>query len=102
MAVRTNPAGINEILTKRGPLMTAALARAAETVAANARAQGIKVGDVNGGPDEVDLPVISGVSDDELAGIVTLAHPAGMAVQLKHGTLTKAAAQAGLKVRGAR
>lgn len=100
MAVRTNPAGLKAALT--GPAMKTVLRQIADQVAGNVRSQGIKVGDVNGGPDEVDLPVISGLSNDELAGIVTLAHPAGMAVQAKHGTLTKAAAQAGLKIRGAR
>jgi hypothetical protein len=31
---------------------------------------------------------------------VILAHPAGIAVQAKHGALTKAASQAGLEVKG--
>lgn len=79
-----------------------------EAVADNVRAQGIRVGDKDGGPREVELPVKVYGPDDthgfrtfDRAGVrVTLAHPAGLAVQAKHGALTRAAGQAGLEVRG--
>ena len=46
-------------------------------------------------PGDIKLPVE--VDDD---GSVTLAHPAGLAVQAKHGALSKAAGDAGLEVGG--
>lgn len=96
---RLDHAGIAAVL--KGPLMQAAVKAAAEAVADNVRAQDIKVGDRDGGPHEYDLPVTVQMSTTDRAHAnVTLAHPAGMAVQAKHGALTKAAAQAGLDVRG--
>ena len=96
--IKLNHAGIAAIL-KSAPV-AAATKRAAETVAQNVRDMGIKVGDVDGGKHEVDLPVTVTMSTTDRAHAnVTLAHPAGEAVQAKHGALTKAAAQAGLDVR---
>jgi hypothetical protein len=46
-------------------------------------------------PGDIRLPVE--VSDD---GSVTITHPAGLAVQAKHGALTKGAGEAGLEVGG--
>lgn len=75
----------------------------AEKVADNVRSQGIMV---DGIPGDITLPVK--VYDDDTTtdmkvnrarAAVSLAHPAGKAVQAKHGALTKAAAQVGLKVR---
>lgn len=101
MAVRLNKAGVAQIL-KSSELQRAVTA-AAEQVADNVRAQNIKVGDRDGGKHEVDLPVkVSSSTTDRARAAVTLAHPAGAAVQAKHGALTKAAAQAGLDVRGKR
>lgn len=85
----------------RGPEMQAALMKTAQTIAANVRAQGIKVGDVNGGPDEIPLPVnVYPRTDGQPGALVVLSHAAGAAVQAKHGALTIAAAQAGLDVTG--
>lgn len=96
--VRVRNAGLQEI--KRSTAAKQAVLEAAERVAASVRAENIRVGDQDGGPDEVPLPVI--VREDETVNgaraHVVLAHPAGIAVQAKHGSLTKAAAQAGLKV----
>jgi hypothetical protein len=72
---------------------------AAERVATAVEAQGIEVGAETGDPDEYPLPVI--VSDEPNGEArVTIAHPAGKAVQAKHGALTRAAASLGLEVRG--
>jgi hypothetical protein len=72
---------------------------AAERVADNVRAQGIKVGDKDGGPREKDMPVeVEMTTTDRAHAWVTIAHPSGQAVQSKHGALTKAAGQAGLDV----
>lgn len=83
----------------------AALDRVAEEVADNVRSQGITVGAVKGSG-EVPIPVEI-LSDDTTSmrtnrarRTVTLAHPAGIAAQAKHGALTKAASHAGLKVKG--
>jgi hypothetical protein len=96
--VRLNSAGIREILNATA--MRAATEAAAEAVAENARDQGIKVGDKDGGRFEYDLPVtVKMFTTDRPHAVVALAHPAGDSVQAKHGTLTKAAGQAGLDVR---
>jgi hypothetical protein len=95
--IKLNHVGIAEIL-KSAP-MQAAVKAAAEKVAQNVRDQGIKVGDKDGGKHEYDLPVtVTMVTTDRAHANVTIAHPAGEAVQSKHGALTKAAAQAGLDV----
>lgn len=98
MTIRLNHKGIEEIL-KSAP-MAAAVKAAAEQVAQNVRDMDIKVGDKDGGKHEYDLPVtVTMVTTDRAHALVTLAHPAGEAVQAKHGALTKAAAQTGLDVR---
>lgn len=68
--------------------------RAGGRIADAVRDQGITVGDVDRGKSEYPLPV--NVEDD---GTVLLAHAAGVAVQAKHGALTRAAAAAGFEVR---
>jgi uncharacterized protein (DUF2342 family) len=90
--IHLDPAGLAEILTKnmRGPVDDAAA-----NIAAN-----VDVGSVT----EAKVSVRSGVTDDmrinRARATVTIAHPAGLAMQAKHGTLTKAAAAAGLTVKG--
>ena len=97
--VRLNSKGVSAALKSGG--MQATVRAAAEAVAANVRAEGIKVGDKDGGRRERDLPVeVSMTTTDRAHARVTLAHAAGQAVQAKHGALTKAAGQAGLDVRG--
>ena len=86
--------------------MRAATHAAAEKVAENVKSQGITVGDKDGGSFEYPLPVK--VYDDTTDGMrvnravsrVVLAHAAGLAVQAKHGALSKAASDAGLKLKG--
>lgn len=75
-----------------------AAAKAAGQIADHVRAQRIKVGDVDGGRNEIDLPLKVYDNDDGTATVV-LAHPAGIAVQAKHGALTRAAAANGMEVR---
>lgn len=98
-SVRLNSSAV-EAMLKSGAMRKAVQA-AAETVAQNVRAQGVKVGGFKGDSGEIDLPVtVSMSTTDRAHASVTIAHPAGQAVQAKHGALTKAAAQAGLDVRG--
>jgi hypothetical protein len=95
--VRLDGRRVAELLTSA--LIDEATREAAEAVAANVRDMDIKVGDKDGGRHEYDLPVtVQLVTTDRAHAIVALAHPAGEAVQAKHGALTKAAAQAGLDV----
>ena len=52
---------------------------------------------------EPSYPVeVQVVTTDRAHGIVAIAHPAGDAIQAKRGSLTKAAAQAGLEVKDRR
>lgn len=96
--VRLNSKGIAAILSSTP--MHREIQSAAEKVAQNVEAQHITVGDRDGGKHEYPLPVkVEVTTTDRAHGRVTLAHPAGQAVQAKHGALTKAAAQAGLDVR---
>lgn len=79
-----------------------AVAKLAEQVAENARST---APDVEGVPGAFQLPVTvvvgktSSMRINRVKAWVNLAHPAGLAVQAKHGTLTKAASAAGLKVK---
>lgn len=76
----------------------------AEQVAGYVREQGVMV---VGEPGDLALPVKVYTDDtttdmkvNRARAAVSLAHPSGLAVQAKHGSLTKAAAQAGLRVKG--
>lgn len=75
--------------------------RAAEAVAERVREHVGWDGLVSGipGSDEMPVTVKAYTSDRERASVF-LAHPAGLAVQAKHGALTKAAADLGLEVNG--
>ena len=98
--IRLDSKGVAAIL--KSAEMARAVKAKAEAVADNVRAQGIKAGDRDGGPHERELPVsVQMVTTDRAHAIVAITHPAGDAVQAKHGVLTKAAAQAGLDVREA-
>lgn len=71
----------------------------AEEIAAAVQSQGLRVGAFAGGGDI--LPVeVSVTTTDRARANVTLAHPAGVAVQAKHGALTRAASAAGVTVKG--
>lgn len=79
--------------------MQEATDRLAEKLADEVRTQRTLV---EGEPGILDLPVEVYQSDDAdtAASAVILAHPAGLAVQAKHGSLTKAASALGLEVQG--
>lgn len=77
--------------------MREALREAGNAIADNVRGMGITVGDIDGGSWEIPLPV--SVSKEDPVK-VSLSHPAGIAVQAKHGALTSGAAAAGLEVTG--
>jgi hypothetical protein len=94
--VKLNSRGIEEVAKSRE--MRAVITDLAEQIADNARAQGVRV---EGEPGDTPLPVeVSSYITDRARSSVILAHPAGLAVQAKHGTLSRAASQAGLTVRG--
>ena len=96
--VKLNHAGIAEVL--KSTEMHRLIQDVTESVANNVREQGITVGDFRGNG-EIALPVKSDVTTTDRAhGSVLIAHPAGIAVQAKHGALTKAASEAGLQVKG--
>lgn len=95
--VKLDHAGMERILkhTMRKPVH-----EAAEKIAAELRKQGHMVGDFDS---NADIPVPVTVTDyttDRAITVVAIAHPAGAALQAKHGALTKAAAATGLEVRG--
>ena len=55
---------------------------------------------VQGVPGDVVLPVkVEEMTTDRARAAVVIAHPSGLAVQAKHGLLTRAAAQAGVEVK---
>lgn len=97
--VTLNSRGLEQVL--KSAEMRKAVEAAAQEVADNVRDQNITVGDVDGGSHEIDLPVkVEVYETDRARASVLLAHPAGLAVQAKHGALSKAASAAGIKVEG--
>jgi len=96
--VRLDHSGLGEIL--KSAEMHKLVQDATEKLAENVREQGITVGAMEGSG-EIPLPVEAQMTTTDRAhGSVVLAHPAGIAVQAKHGALTKAASQEGLEVKG--
>lgn len=85
-------AGIAELEKSDG--VAAAVKALAVQVAANAESQHRAVSSGQVLPVKVDT-----YTTDRAAASVTLAHPAGLAMQAKYGVLTKAAAGAGLEVK---
>jgi hypothetical protein len=82
--VTLDTAGIGNML--RSAPVAAAIAALTRAVAGNVQARG--------------RPVTTGAgTTDRAVGQVSIAHPAGRAMQAKYGTLTRAAAAAGLEVR---
>jgi hypothetical protein len=93
--VTLNTRGLDAALNTAGAKR--AVAVLAEKVADNARAA---APDVEGIPGDIPLPVRVDVYEtDRARAEVWLAHPSGLAVQAKHGLLTRAASQAGLEVK---
>lgn len=90
-----NESALKRIIEQRS---RPAAERVGEAIASAVRRQGIEVGAENGDGDEYDLPVEVSMVDDVVR--VALAHPAGVAVQAKHGALTRGAAAVGLEVHG--
>jgi hypothetical protein len=80
--------GIAELL--KGGQIRALVDEAAQSVASN-------VTDVEVSDGEAPV-VVDSYTTDRAAASVTLAHAAGLALQAKHGTLTRAAGAAGLEV----
>ena len=94
--IHPNIKGLNEAL--KAPAGRAVVEKAAEEIAANVRSLGV---DVEGIPGDIELPVrVDYYESDRSRATVWLAHPAGLAVEAKHGALTKAASAAGLEVKG--
>lgn len=81
--------------------MRALCRKAAERMAEHVQAEGIRVGDRDGGRHEYELPVKveDGVYNGRAFADVIINHPAGAAVQAKHGVLTRAASAEGLSVK---
>ena len=81
--------------------MAAAVDRAAEAIAEKVRAHSGWDGLVDGLPGSVDMPVtVTAYKSDRPRASVFLAHPSGLAVQAKHGALTRAASDLGFEVNG--
>jgi hypothetical protein len=96
--VRRNSRGIEAVA--KSDAVRAEVTKVAEHVADMVRAQGHRV---EGIPGDVSLPVeVTSYTTDRARSSVTIKHASGQAVQAKHGSLTKAAAQAGLDVRSKR
>lgn len=97
--VKLDLRGLEEVAKSGGA--RALVEGAAEAVADNVRGLGIRV---DGVPGDVELPVKVYVDDtdgmrvDRASARVVLAHASGLAVQAKHGALSKAASAAGLSV----
>ena len=100
--VKLDLRGLEEVATSRE--MHSAVNQAARAVAENVEAQGIRV---IGEPGEIPLPVVvredettRGLRVNRASAAVQLNHASGQAVQAKHGALSRAAASAGLRLKG--
>lgn len=90
--IRVHYPGVGEML-KSAPVADAVTALARQ-VAGTIQAEGHVMSD---GP----LPVeVSAYTTDRAAAAVVVPHPAALGLQAKYGLLTRAAAAAGLEVRG--
>jgi hypothetical protein len=99
--VKLDLRGLEEVA--KSSEVRAAVHDAAEKVAENVNEQGIRV---QGKPGDIALPVkvyddtTDGMTVNRATSRVVLAHASGLAVQAKHGALSKAASDAGLRVKG--
>lgn len=94
--VHPNIKGLNEAM--KAPVAQDAVRKAAEEIAGHVRAN---APDVEGVPGDIPMPVrVDYYKSDRSRATVWLAHPSGLAVQAKHGSLSKAASAAGLEVKG--
>lgn len=87
MSTRIDHAGVAQMLKSAG--VAADVRKAANAIAAN-----VDKGSVT----EAEVTVKDFVTDRAIS-VVAIAHPAGIAMEAKHGTLRKAAAIAGLEVK---
>lgn len=90
MKLRLDHRGMEEVL--KSVEVAAEVEALADEVAANAREDDAVV------RNEVEVRV-STYETDRAAAAVTLADPAGLPIEAKHGSLTRAATAAGLEVR---
>lgn len=97
MKFTRNSEGFAEIIKSAG--VRAAVEAAANAVAGNVSGQGLVASSkaYESGPEIVGVVEMS--TTDRPNAHVTIKHPAGLAMQAKHGVLTKAASSAGLEVR---
>lgn len=89
---RLDPKGLEELLKSKE--IVVAVENAANAIAGN-----VDLGSVT----EARIDVRSSITDDmkmnRARSAVTIAHPAGLSMEAKHGTLRKAAASAGLEIK---
>ena len=89
------------VVAKSAQMMDA-VEDAANRIAANVGAQGlIATSGATKSAALITAVVSTGVTDRDRA-TVTIQHPAGLAMQARHGVLTKAASMAGLEVKAAK
>lgn len=97
MSAKVHFTGIPTSILK-GAALREMVREKAEEIAGNARSQGHLV---EGVPGDIEMPVEVTVYDtDRARASVIIKHPSGLAIQAKHGVLTRAAAEAGLEVVG--
>ena len=97
MASKIRDFGIPSSVLK-GAAMRRAVDAKADELAEAMRSLGVRV---EGVPGDVELPVeVSSYTTDRARATVWLAHPSGVAIQAKHGLLSRAASAVGLEVKG--
>lgn len=93
MVFKPDLSGYADVMQGAG--VCAAVDALAEQIAENVRAN---LGSVTEAVVETHSGTTSSMKVNRARASATIAHPAGLAMQAKHGTLTKAAAAVGLKV----
>lgn len=96
--VRLNRAGIGRVLKSRN--MSDLVQGVAEKVADNVDGQELTAQSPGQDTGTAITADVETYTTDRAAAAVVIRHPAAAAMQAKHGVLTRAAAEAGLEIRG--
>ena len=86
------------VVAKSAQMMDA-VEDAANRVAENVGAQGLVATSGSAESPAAITAEVETSTTDRARAVVTISHPAGLAMQARHGVLTKAAASAGLEVK---
>ena len=95
---KLNRLGVAELA--KGAEMRRVMHETAQAVAGNVDSQGLQAQSADDNGDTAIRGTVFDEITDRARSSVTIEHPAALAMEAKHGVLTKAVGQAGLEVHG--